>query len=125
MLRKLRKKNEKGFTLIELMIVIAIIGILAAIAIPQYAAYRSRSFVAACEADAHAFATAQEAYFADESTYTNVTADLQNDPYGAQLSPDNTITPDVANATSFSFTITHIPTGQSVQYNSVAGGIQQ
>ena len=44
MLTKLIPRDEKGFTLIELMIVIAIIGILAAIAIPQFSAYRTRSF---------------------------------------------------------------------------------
>ena len=56
--------NEKGFTLIELMIVIAIIGILAAIAIPNFIAYRNKSFCSRAESDANGLANAVADYFA-------------------------------------------------------------
>ncbi|WYD81719.1 MAG: type II secretion system protein [Candidatus Electrothrix gigas] len=64
-LNKLRiQANEKGFTLIELMIVIAIIGILAAVAIPNFIAYRDKAFCSSAEADANAVAASMADYFA-------------------------------------------------------------
>jgi type IV pilus assembly protein PilA len=71
-----KKRGQKGFTLIELMIVIAIIGILAAIAIPQFSAYRQRGYNAAANTDAKNAYTASQAYFNDNPSGTLTLANI-------------------------------------------------
>ena len=81
-------KNQKGFTLIELMIVIAIIGILAAIAIPQFSKYRKRSYDSSAQSDLRNAATAQEAYYVDQDTYCSASITLTSGTYQLFLSED-------------------------------------
>ena len=96
MFQKMRS-NKKGFTLIELMIVIAIIGILAAIAIPNFISYRNKSFCSRTESDAASIAAAVADYFAIPAH-----VDL---PAFADLNNKNGITLSGANSTADAATL--------------------
>lgn len=69
-------RRSPGFTLIELMIVVAIVGILAAIAYPSYQQYVIRSNRAVAKAALNQLASRQEAFYADRKTYATTLTDL-------------------------------------------------
>jgi len=99
----LKKEGQKGFTLIELMIVIAIIGILAAIAIPQFVSYRQKGYNSKAKGELKSLYTACQAYIVDTPTAAN--CDFTSVAQWFTPSSDVTITitgfPTLAGTTSY------------------------
>jgi prepilin-type N-terminal cleavage/methylation domain-containing protein len=72
----MKKRPESGFTLIELMIVVAIIGILAAIAIPNFIKFQARSKQSEAKANLKAIFTAQKAFFQEKDRFSSLTGEV-------------------------------------------------
>jgi prepilin-type N-terminal cleavage/methylation domain-containing protein len=117
------KVDKQGFTLIELMIVIAIIGILATIAIPQYNFYRARSFNATAEADIRNAATAQEAYFVDNQDYAQNAATITGATYGFYASDNVTLTVTAATTSGYTMTSSHSSGNKTYTLSGPGGSI--
>ena len=123
MLSKMRK-NDKGFTLIELMIVVAIIGILAAIAIPQFSSYRQRAQDSAAKSTLKNLATAQEDYYVQHEIYSGVLANLEASS-GFKVDPNVTVSAPGGTLTeSWSATAFHTSSTNTFTYSSSEGGLQ-
>ncbi|MGH7615839.1 MAG: type IV pilin protein [Gemmatimonadaceae bacterium] len=93
---------RRAFTLIELLIVVVIIGILTAIAIPKFAATKGKASYATMKSDLHNLTTAEESFFYDSSGYTTSLALLSFNG-----SRGNAITITAASATGWSATVTN------------------
>jgi prepilin-type N-terminal cleavage/methylation domain-containing protein len=114
----MRTLGRRGFTLIELLIVVVIIGILAAIAIPKFAATKDKAKLASVRTDLRNVMTAQEAYYIDNSVYTNsLSSSIFNPSQGNTVGMSGT-------AASFTATVTNasISTGWDTCQVTVGSG---
>jgi prepilin-type N-terminal cleavage/methylation domain-containing protein len=92
-------QRTRGFTLIELVLVVVIIGILAAIVIPKFGTTRERANMASMKADLRNLVTAEEGYLAEYATYTSSITSLNY-----QASSGTTVTLGTASGSGWSAT---------------------
>jgi prepilin-type N-terminal cleavage/methylation domain-containing protein len=112
--------RHEGFTLFELLVVVAIIGILAAIAIPAFSAYRADGYNAHAATGLNTLAKAEESYFATNGRYTTDIAQLP--PYN----PPNGVVLRITGVTVQEFQAEgYHPLGtKTFQWDSGAGGLK-
>ncbi|MDY6065094.1 MAG: prepilin-type N-terminal cleavage/methylation domain-containing protein [Finegoldia sp.] len=78
---KIQKKKSKGFTLLELLVVLAIMAILVAIAVPRYQAQRDKAAITAHQSNVRILETAGENYYQDNGSYPESIQELQTKGY--------------------------------------------
>jgi prepilin-type N-terminal cleavage/methylation domain-containing protein len=102
--------DSKGFTLIELIIVVVIIGLLVSIVVPKFANGKERAIVTSMRGDLHNLLGAQEGYFSNGQTYYN--GALPNPALPYSTSPGVTVTLSGVTPAGWGATATHFATSR-------------
>ncbi len=123
-IRKSMEEKDQGFTLVELLVVVIIIGILAAIAIPMFLRQRERAWAASVESDLKNASIAAETYAIDnDGSYAGMTMAILNDA-GYNATDGVTLTITSADAAGYTLSGVHVNLGGDTwTYDSDTGVI--
>ena len=116
-----QRRSEAGFTLVELLVVVVIVGIIAAIAIPTFLDQRAGAQNAAAQSDLRNAATAQEAYYLQEGSYSSSIEELP----GFNNTDGVTISATSAGDDGFCLQATHESTEDTFYFGSDTGRVQE
>ncbi len=126
-LRRANHPADEGFTLVELLTVIVILGILAAIALPAFLGQKSKAQRATLLSDLRSVSSAQEAYFVDNGTYASDESALAAEGFARSSGVSNLqITVYVtAGSAAYCAMASHTATGVVAWFSSTAGRVSE
>ena len=119
-------RNERGFTLIEMMVVVAIIAILVALLVPNFVRARAQAQTAACEANLKEIATALELYDTDNQAYPNFNGTplgQSSDPAFAQYLQQIPVDPAAGPGKYYSVTVNAASASGPATYTITCPGV--